>query len=116
VRYETIAVHGGYQAGSTRAVAVPIYKTVAKEQGWSDPSGSVIPQDRARPNSMVATLGPDAGRFDPSPLQLVRFGQHLDDNPGPGKLSTARRLQVKESMRALGEGHWQLRVVRAAMV
>jgi O-acetylhomoserine (thiol)-lyase len=31
VRDETIAVHGGYQADSTRAVAVPIYQTVAHD-------------------------------------------------------------------------------------
>jgi O-acetylhomoserine (thiol)-lyase len=31
VRDETIAIHGGYQAGSTRAVAVPIYQTVAHD-------------------------------------------------------------------------------------
>jgi O-acetylhomoserine (thiol)-lyase len=31
VRDETLAVHGGYQADSTRAVAVPIYQTVAHD-------------------------------------------------------------------------------------
>jgi len=31
VRDETIAVHGGYQADSTRSVAVPIYQTVAHD-------------------------------------------------------------------------------------
>src|SRR5580693_7364888 len=31
MRDETIAVHGGYEADSTRAVAVPIYQTVAHD-------------------------------------------------------------------------------------
>jgi O-acetylhomoserine (thiol)-lyase len=31
MRDETIAIHGGYQADSTRAVAVPIYQTVAND-------------------------------------------------------------------------------------
>lgn len=31
MRDETIAIHGGYQADSTRAVAVPIYQTIAHE-------------------------------------------------------------------------------------
>lgn len=31
MRDETIAVHGGYEPGTTRAVAVPIYQTVAHE-------------------------------------------------------------------------------------
>ena len=31
MRDETIAIHGGYEAGSTRAVAVPIYQTVAHD-------------------------------------------------------------------------------------
>ncbi len=31
MRDETIAVHGGYEPGSTRAVAVPVYQTVAHE-------------------------------------------------------------------------------------
>ena len=31
MRDETIAIHGGYEADTTRAVAVPIYQTVAHE-------------------------------------------------------------------------------------
>ena len=31
MRDETVAIHGGYEAGSTRAVAVPIYQTVAHD-------------------------------------------------------------------------------------
>jgi O-acetylhomoserine (thiol)-lyase len=42
VRDETIAVHGGYQADSTRAVAVPIYQTVAHDFVDSAHAGAVF--------------------------------------------------------------------------
>jgi O-acetylhomoserine (thiol)-lyase len=42
VRDETIAVHGGYEPGSTRAVAVPIYQTVAHDFESAAHAGAVF--------------------------------------------------------------------------
>lgn len=42
VRDETIAVHGGYEADSTRAVAVPIYQTVAHDFTDAAHAGAVF--------------------------------------------------------------------------
>jgi O-acetylhomoserine (thiol)-lyase len=39
---ETIAIHGGYEAESTRAVAVPIYQTVAHEFADADQAGAIM--------------------------------------------------------------------------
>lgn len=42
MRDETIAIHGGYGPGSTRAVAVPIYQTVAHEFVDADQAGAIM--------------------------------------------------------------------------
>lgn len=42
MRDETIAIHGGYVADSTRAVAVPIYQTVAHDFVDADHAGAVF--------------------------------------------------------------------------
>jgi len=42
MRDETIAIHGGYTADSTRAVAVPIYQTVAHDFIDSEHAGAVL--------------------------------------------------------------------------
>jgi len=42
MRDETIAIHGGYEPGSTRAVAVPIYQTVAHEFTDADQAGAIM--------------------------------------------------------------------------
>jgi O-acetylhomoserine (thiol)-lyase len=42
VRDETIAIHGGYEADSTRAVAVPIYQTVAHDFIDADHAGAIF--------------------------------------------------------------------------
>ena len=42
VRAETIAIHGHYQADSTRAVAVPIYQTVAHDFVDADHAAAVF--------------------------------------------------------------------------
>lgn len=42
VRDETIAIHGGYDADSTRAVAVPIYQTVAHDFVDADHAAAVF--------------------------------------------------------------------------
>ena len=42
MRDETIAIHGGYTPGSTRAVAVPIYQTVAHEFIDADHAGAIM--------------------------------------------------------------------------
>ena len=42
MRDETIAIHGGYTLGSTRAVAVPIYQTVAHEFIDADHAGAIM--------------------------------------------------------------------------
>jgi O-acetylhomoserine (thiol)-lyase len=42
VRDETIAIHGGYQSDSTRAVAVPIYQTVAHDFVDHEHAGAVF--------------------------------------------------------------------------
>jgi O-acetylhomoserine (thiol)-lyase len=42
VRDETIAIHGGYTADSTRAVAVPIYQTVAHDFIDAEHAGAVL--------------------------------------------------------------------------
>jgi O-acetylhomoserine (thiol)-lyase len=39
---ETIAIHGGYEADSTRAVAVPIYQTVAHDFIDADHAGAIM--------------------------------------------------------------------------
>ncbi|MBV9810581.1 MAG: O-acetylhomoserine aminocarboxypropyltransferase/cysteine synthase [Solirubrobacterales bacterium] len=39
---ETIAIHGGYSPGSTRAVAVPIYQTVAHDFIDADHAGAIM--------------------------------------------------------------------------
>jgi O-acetylhomoserine (thiol)-lyase len=39
---ETIAIHGGYQGDSTRAVAVPIYQTVAHDFIDADHAGAIM--------------------------------------------------------------------------
>src|SRR5471032_3088701 len=58
VHDETIAIHGGYTADSTRAVAVPIYQTVAHEfidadmrgRSWtSRDRGSITTASTTRP-------------------------------------------------------------------
>lgn len=42
VRDETLAIHGGYAADSTRAVAVPVYQTVAHEFADADHAGAIM--------------------------------------------------------------------------
>jgi O-acetylhomoserine (thiol)-lyase len=42
VRDETIAIHGGYEADSTRAVAVPVYQTVAHDFIDADHAAAVF--------------------------------------------------------------------------
>jgi O-acetylhomoserine (thiol)-lyase len=42
MRDETLAIHGGYTADSTRAVAVPIYQTVAHEFDDADHAGAIM--------------------------------------------------------------------------
>ena len=39
---ETIAIHGGYKADGTRAVAVPIYQTIAHEFENAEHAGAVL--------------------------------------------------------------------------
>src|ERR1700722_12791246 len=39
---ETIAIHGGYEADSTRAVAVPIYLTVAHDFENAEHAGAIL--------------------------------------------------------------------------
>jgi O-acetylhomoserine (thiol)-lyase len=39
---ETIAIHGGYQADGTRAVAVPIYQTIAHDFIDAEHAGAVL--------------------------------------------------------------------------
>jgi O-acetylhomoserine (thiol)-lyase len=45
VRDETIAIHGGYTPDSTKAVAVPIYQTVAHEFDDADHAAAVFDMD-----------------------------------------------------------------------
>src|SRR5580658_5197631 len=42
MRDETVAIHGGYEADSTRAVAVPIYQTVAHDFVDAEHAGAVF--------------------------------------------------------------------------
>ena len=42
MRDETLAIHGGYTADSTRAVAVPIYQTVAHDFTDADHAGAIM--------------------------------------------------------------------------
>ena len=42
MRDETLAIHGGYTADSTRAVAVPIYQTVAHDFVDADHAGAIM--------------------------------------------------------------------------
>jgi O-acetylhomoserine (thiol)-lyase len=42
MRDETIAIHGGYQADSTRAVAIPIYQTVANDFIDADHANAIM--------------------------------------------------------------------------
>ena len=42
MRDETLAIHGGYTADSTRAVAVPIYQTVAHDFTDADQAGAIM--------------------------------------------------------------------------
>lgn len=42
MRDETIAIHGGYAVGSTRAAAVPVYQTVAHEFIDADHAGAIM--------------------------------------------------------------------------
>ena len=42
MRDETLAIHGGYTPDSTRAVAVPIYQTVAHEFVDADHAGAIM--------------------------------------------------------------------------
>jgi len=42
MRDETLAIHGGYTPGSTRAVAVPIYQTVAHEFIDAEHAGAIM--------------------------------------------------------------------------
>src|SRR3984957_556783 len=42
MRDETIAIHGGYEADGTRAVAVPIYQTVAHDFIDAEHAGAVF--------------------------------------------------------------------------
>ncbi len=42
MRDETLAIHGGYEADSTRSVAVPIYQTVAHEFIDADHAGAIM--------------------------------------------------------------------------
>jgi O-acetylhomoserine (thiol)-lyase len=42
MRDETVAIHGGYTADSTRAVAVPIYQTVAHDFIDADHAGAIM--------------------------------------------------------------------------
>jgi O-acetylhomoserine (thiol)-lyase len=45
MRDETLAIHGGYTPDSTRAVAVPIYQTVAHEFTDSEQAGAIMDLD-----------------------------------------------------------------------
>jgi O-acetylhomoserine (thiol)-lyase len=45
MRDETLAIHGGYTADSTRAVAVPIYQTVAHDFIDADHAGAIMDLD-----------------------------------------------------------------------
>jgi O-acetylhomoserine (thiol)-lyase len=45
MRDETLAIHGGYTPDSTRAVAVPIYQTVAHEFTDADEAGGIMDLD-----------------------------------------------------------------------
>src|SRR5271154_2438008 len=42
---ETIAIHGGYQADGTRALAVPIYQTVAHDFIDAEHAGAILDLD-----------------------------------------------------------------------
>jgi O-acetylhomoserine (thiol)-lyase len=42
MRDETLAIHAGYEAGSTRAIAVPIYQTIAHEFIDADHAGAIL--------------------------------------------------------------------------
>ena len=42
MRDETLAIHGGYTPGSTRAVAVPIYQTIAHEFIDAENAGAIL--------------------------------------------------------------------------
>src|ERR1700757_986624 len=42
MRDETLAIHGGYTPDSTRAVAVPIYQTVAHDFEDADQAGAIM--------------------------------------------------------------------------
>ena len=42
MRDETFAIHGGYSPDSTRAVAVPIYQTVAHDFADADHAGAIM--------------------------------------------------------------------------
>src|SRR5581483_3845964 len=42
MRDETLAIHGAYEPDSTRAVAVPIYQTVAHEFTDADHAGAIM--------------------------------------------------------------------------
>jgi O-acetylhomoserine (thiol)-lyase len=42
VRDETLVIHGGYEADSTRAVAVPIYQTVAHDFEDAEQAGAIM--------------------------------------------------------------------------
>jgi O-acetylhomoserine (thiol)-lyase len=47
MRDETLAIHGGYTADSTRAVAVPIYQTVAHDFVDADHAGAIMDLEAA---------------------------------------------------------------------
>jgi O-acetylhomoserine (thiol)-lyase len=47
MRDETLAIHGGYTPGSTRAVAVPIYQTVAHDFIDADHAGAIMDLETA---------------------------------------------------------------------
>jgi hypothetical protein len=51
VRDETVALHGGYEGGPKRAVAVPTYKTVAHDFENATHAGAVFDLDQAGPTT-----------------------------------------------------------------
>jgi O-acetylhomoserine/O-acetylserine sulfhydrylase-like pyridoxal-dependent enzyme len=49
VRDETVALHGGYEGGPARAVAVPTHKRVAHDFENATHAGAVFDLDQAGP-------------------------------------------------------------------
>lgn len=103
MRDETILIHGGYTSGSTRAVAVPIYQTVAHEfldadqafrifdletpgfhyNRLNNPTNDVLEQRIAALEGGVGalTLGSGAAAVNASVLNLARLGDNIVTAP-----------------------------------